>query len=438
MEYEYFNEAETTSVEKNEYFFNITGNVFTYNENKTKYIVSNKLTRNKASKFSADNNYYCQQIADKKYISRDEGEPDVFFSAKEYMSDPNGYFDYEYVDKKIKCDKVKIYFTSSYNAKDIADGMFAISLTTKYKDEENNEYDLVLGNFILSSFELVPTPFLVGERLYTKFIEFFVPSSYYNRTLFDNINLVTPGKINIKLSKVLKETQYPYTIDGYGNRSIKSINLIDVATVSIATVDQYTTVFAKIEEVDDYFKFEGATKNTSKTFNDFIEELPGDSTDYILMHDITINELVPTYTDDPQNWKITTHNILTQTDDFDEPVLFRPVIKYSNCVACVIDYTLRIYCQSNNTQIIKRATYQDFNFAKYGKKMIKINLGIVPPKINVYNKLDNKKISEITINNNGVNLTDEKIFKTTYITTFRDRMNIKASISPVKIDDVIE
>jgi hypothetical protein len=72
---------------------------------------------------------------------------------------------------------------------------------------------------------------------------------------------------------------------------------------------------------------------------------------------------------------------------------------------------------------------------------LKINLGVIPPQLNVYNKIDDKKVSDLTLvnnNNNSINISQEKIFKTSYITSFRDRMNIKASIAPVKIDDITE
>ena len=71
---------------------------------------------------------------------------------------------------------------------------------------------------------------------------------------------------------------------------------------------------------------------------------------------------------------------------------------------------------------------------------MKINLGVVPPQLNVYNKIDDKKVSGVTLVNNstsGIEIPKDKI-KTSYITSFRDRMNIKASIAPVKIDDIVE
>lgn len=441
MEYEYFNIAESTSAERKEFQIPVVGSVYTHNEQQFKYLVSDILTKNRANNlkqrtndFNVDNYFYCLATdSPKTYVARDGDDEDVYATAEEFiLNSSDQYEQFNITGEKINCDKVKIYFASSYSEKE--DGRYTITISTNYENNGNSR-QFILANYILDEFENVPTPFLIGERLYSRVIEFYVPSTYDNRADMFGEKLVLPTKIDINLSKIFKETD-----STYHNKKINIRQIVNVSNTSISAVDQYATVFAKIEEVDDYFVLEGATKNTWKTFNDFISDLPGTADDYILMHDITVNELVTNTADDEPDWKITTHNVITQTDDFDEPTLFRPVIKYSNCIACVLDYTLRIYCNSSNTQIIKRATYQNFNFSKYGKKLIKINLGVSPTQINVYNKVDNDKIDKVKIVNHeqGINITQEKIFKTSYITSFRDRINIKASIAPVKIDDITE
>lgn len=436
MEYEYFNEAESSSYEKKEYQIPVSAYIYTH-VNGTKYLVSQNITKNKEEESWVDDYLYClEKASPKRYVSRNGNSSHLYVSAKDYMEDDTDEYASEWKEQKtINCDKIKIYFAASYDSSKNADGLYTITISANYKS--NNEiYPFILANYILGAIEPVPTPFLIGEKLYTRVVEFYVPSIRYNTTLFDTIELYTPTKIDIKCSKITKEIS-----SSFKNKNIDLLSLVEISSVSISPIDQYATIIASIEEIDDYFKLEGATKNTWKTFSDFISDLPGTADDYILMHDITVNELLANNnTEFPtSNWQITTHNVITQTDDFDEPVLFRPVIKYSNCIACVLDYTLRIYCQTNNTQIIKRATYQNFNFSKYGKKMIKINLGTSPAQINIYNKIDNNKVSDLTLinTNSDINISaQEKIFKTSYITSFRDRMNVKASIAPVKIDNI--
>lgn len=445
MEFEYFNPAESTSSELNEYQIQVNGYLYETVDKSVKYLLCDTFTDNrtiskiKASNFTVANSMICNAnvglSSARHFASRNDGDPDIYYTAQDYMdSNLDEYNPPERIssDGRVSCDKVKIYFASSYSTETNADGLFGIEISTTCKDGKK----FILGSYILNEFECVPNPFLIGERLYSKMIEFYIPSVYENRGNLFGSQVSLPATIDIALYKLFNETESVLNV-----KRIKVQTMVDVASVSISAEDQYATVYASIEEIDDYFILEGRTKNTYKTFVDFISDLPGTLDDYILMHDITVNELVTNTSSDDPDWKITTHHIITQTDNFDEPTLFRPVIKYSNCIACVIDYTLRIYCNSNNTQIIKRATSQNFNFSKYGKKLIKINLGTIQPRINIYNKLDNSKIDRLTITNtDNMNITmqQESIFKTSYITTFRDRMNIKASISPVKIDNILE
>lgn len=427
LEYEYFNVAETTTAEKKEFQLDLSDTkIYEYSETADKYIYNANLMD------YIDYNMVCQKdIAPKTFtgFSPDNDENTEILSAHEFMLTSDNYKEliepiYFTGETEYNCDRVKVYVSSSYDFDN--DGKFYITLSTLLNDSSN----FILASYTLNNFKLIDTPFLIGEKLYTKYIEFYVPSTYYMNILNSGVFASSP-KITINLSTILKENNE------------NTVTYTSVVSASISTQDQYATVYAEIKEVDDYFKLEGNTKNTEYSFSDFINSLPGTSSDYILMHDITVNELVNVSTDYDPEWRITTHNIITQTTDFDEPMLFRPVLKYSNCIACVIDYTLRIYCQSNNTQIIKRSTYQNFNHMKYGKKMIKINLSANPPQINVYNKIDNDKVSDLTLVNtsNTMNINmgkSEKIFKTSYITSFRDRINIKASISPVKIQDITE
>jgi hypothetical protein len=88
-----------------------------------------------------------------------------------------------------------------------------------------------------------------------------------------------------------------------------------------------------------------------------------------------------------------------------------------------------------------------FDVKKYGRRLMKINLGVVPTVANVYNQISKDDGSNIIVNNgnSGTRLgeTSEKIaeklvVKTKYVTSFRDRLNVKAAISPAKIQTLTE
>ena len=73
---------------------------------------------------------------------------------------------------------------------------------------------------------------------------------------------------------------------------------------------------------------------------------------------------------------------------------------------------------------------------------MKLNLGTVPTVANVYNKITSDNGQNISINNEGVagqtsdQIDDKLVVRTQYVTSFRDRLNVKAAISPAKIQNI--
>ena len=139
--------------------------------------------------------------------------------------------------------------------------------------------------------------------------------------------------------------------------------------------------------------------------------------------------------------------MISQDTDFDEPVLFRPIIKNANsAVSFSINYVLRLYNKADATQIIKNAKLTSFDTQKYGRQMIQINLGVVPTVANVYNRINNDTGKQIVVGTGGAStsadtseqIVEKLVVKTSYVTTFRDRIKVKAAISPVKIQTITE
>ena len=140
---------------------------------------------------------------------------------------------------------------------------------------------------------------------------------------------------------------------------------------------------------------------------------------------------------------------MTQDSDFDEPVLFRPIIKNANsAVSFSINYVLRLYNKADATQIIKNARLTSFDTQKYGRQMVQINLGVVPTVANVYNQINNDTGKQIVVGTGGAStapkgetsekITEKLVVKTSYVTTFRDRIKVKAAISPAKIQTITQ
>ena len=108
--------------------------------------------------------------------------------------------------------------------------------------------------------------------------------------------------------------------------------------------------------------------------------------------------------------------------------------------------SMRLFNKADSTQIIKNASLTSFDTQRYGKQMLTLNLGVVPTVANVYNQINNDTGKQIVVGTGGVNNsanTSEEIaaalvVKTQFVTSFRDRLKIKAAISPAKIQTITE
>ena len=160
----------------------------------------------------------------------------------------------------------------------------------------------------------------------------------------------------------------------------------------------------------------------------------------MIFHQIVVSEQIGL------SFVTSSEQMFTQTEDFDLPIFFRPIIMNSSvAVSFAINYTMRLYNKGDNTQIIKRARLVSSDPKKYGKRIMKINLGTVPTIAKVYNELPNDTGNQIVITNSSTNdadssdkITEKLVVQTRYVTSFQDRRNIKASITPVKVQNITE
>ena len=79
--------------------------------------------------------------------------------------------------------------------------------------------------------------------------------------------------------------------------------------------------------------------------------------------------------------------------------------------------------------------------------MLTINLGVVPTVANVYNQVNNDNGNQIVVGggrsdtlnvDTSEQIVEKLVTKVNYVTTFRDRIKVKAAISPVKIQTITD
>jgi hypothetical protein len=344
--------------------------------------------------------------------------------------------------QNIAYDKIRVHFVAGFTFT----GYDGIIFETLVPRRDAVELNLSSINFLKTDTPVFnPDPVLINDKLYATYIEWRVPSLFYMNNSF---NAADPNGLGYRLTEGLgflstptitfKATGIYETIvdNGYSYYNIEEIN-----ASTFASRDIYDELYAEVKESDggDYFELSGQV--TGSTFANFIAQLNLNG-DYVVFHEINVSEQIN------QTFTKTSTQVFTQTTNFDTPILFRPIILNSAIAASFsINYMLRLYNRDDNTQIVKIAKLTSFDVNKYGRRLMKINLGVVPTVANVYNQIAaddgkniivSKGISTSKPGETSDQIVEQLVVKTKYVTTFRDRLNIKAAISPAKIQTITE
>jgi len=341
----------------------------------------------------------------------------------------------------VEYDTVRVYFTAGYSF-DNYDGLIFEILTNR---SDNVELNLASINYLRTDTPLlVAEPFLLASKLYSTYIEFKVPALFYMNNAFDSTD---PNTLGFRLAGAGGFISTPViTIRATGitettvNNSYSYYDLEEINSATILNRDIYDNLYAEVIQAPDgdYFQLSGQVLGS--TFENFIQPLLTHSGPYVVFHEITVTEQIGT------NFVPTSNQVFTQTGHFDESIDFRPIITHSaTAISFVIDYTLRLFNRQDSTQIIKKARLSSFDVKKYGRKLMKINLGTVPTVAKVYNQLEPDDGRRIVITDSSSNQgegsdkqAEKLVVRTRYITAFRDRMNIKAAISPATVKTITD
>jgi hypothetical protein len=216
-------------------------------------------------------------------------------------------------------------------------------------------------------------PLLFQEKLWGKNITVDIPALSALSGQLTN-NQPTQNSINSLLTEgVGFNMNSPVFIDfQFINRTqtinqVKTYLLEGAVTSSIPQTPEFERLGLKIENSvnGDFFEIYGTYNGTIAEFKKFIDDAVLSGNRYYVQYNITMYE---------QNirGKTTTINL---TDNFNEPVEYRPIIKYSTTTA-IIDVEMRLIDSVDGSYIIRRSSYgmlQD-EVSKYSLKMTKINV----------------------------------------------------------------
>lgn len=328
----------------------------------------------------------------------------------------------------IKYDTIRLHLRSGYSFAARGYEGFLFEVTTDRNTGVKN-YLTQLVYLNSSNYELAnPKPFVLGETLYAKFIEIKVPTlidqnvEFLDRFYGDNtaassdLSVDSNYGIHFKLINTLStENGFDYFYTGEENN------------MTISREDEYQDFTAVVEKATDgdYFKIYGARNGTIEDFEAYIlNRINLTSDDIIVLYEVEVFEHVGSAINEIKTFSTT----YTQYEDFSQPIVFRPVIMNShNAVEFSIDVTMRIYNQTDNTQILKKAALTSTEAGRYGKKIMAVKI-VGNTMTEVFNILPN--VSSTRAVRDVLDATVPRSIK--MVPAFVERYNVVASPSSVE------
>ena len=302
-------------------------------------------------------------------------------------------------------DKVRYHFVTGFDF----DKFKGLLLSVKHL--ENNGKTNLFSNILLApetSAELItfnPKPLFLGSALYDRYIDVLVPSikninEEYKTALVPASTFaaaITPNAIgqnafiyNNQILVGLAECEVKKTLSTNIQQTYNIFEVSEFYEAPLSQSNEFDTAGAYINEsVDgDYIEFY-LTYNSGFP-SDLIAILnarkPSDN--WIVIHQLSVFEQVGSA------FLNTSRFVFFQEDKFDEPNIFRPVLKNANeAVSMSIDYIARLTNQQTGEQIIREASFILLSPKKYGKKLIKIPLLNAPQSQRIYNKIIKTNLS---------------------------------------------
>lgn len=291
----------------------------------------------------------------------------------------------------VRYDTIKVHIPTNYTFGEF----FGFHLKI-YTFDYNNRVQHVISNFYYDitnnqTFDYIEfnnPPLLIQEKLWGKSIEILVPSVYSIANQRIN-NEIIPNSINFNLTNgVGLSLNSPIFIDFsfiQNKRTISNIttyNLSGQRQIVIPQSPEFENLAVTIEESSqgDYFEIYGTFNNSSVEFSRFINDSVFVGKRYNVEYVVTIFE---------QNIRGKSSTFFV-SDNFDEKIEFRPIIKFSTTTA-IIDVQMRLIDLVDGTHITRRASFGMLpnQVSKYSLNLSKINItGASNPKIyNIKNPL---------------------------------------------------
>jgi len=308
-------------------------------------------------------------------------------------------------DVGVKYDVVRLHLVQGFNFENNEGFYFRINTRTgldPVTGRTNVNYLNLAYRKSDSYAQINPNPFLLNGKYFASYIEVKVPSLYNMINDYIQAAATNVDTSNLPISKFtngigpdtrsLIETNFGWIVSNSVINGQDYFQTWQLKRVDLPTLDQYADVSAVCvgSTGGDYIELYAAWQGT--IIDNFIlqlNNLPGN--DYIILHQLDVYEYVWSG-GAAAVWTKTDNIEFVQDSNYQNPILYRPIIQFQSASAYRIDYTVRLYNREDSTSILKKTSVQFSDGLKYGKSLQKIQLGINPIQPKVYNKLFDKNV----------------------------------------------
>ena len=274
-----------------------------------------------------------------------------------------------------------------------------------------------------------PEPFILGGKYYASYIEILVPALYNLIEEFRNASYSGSPTVDLPSSRLTNGSGPKYNslinveFGWINNNTVINgqtyYNVFDLVSLDLPILDQFNDVSAVVQNSQDGDYIELYAAYNGNIIDNFITQLNNaPDNDYIILHELGIYEYVwnggATAT-----WIKTSGLEFVQDSNYEDPILYRPIIQNQSAQSYRIDYVIRLFNRNDNTSIWKTASAQFNNAVKYGKSLQRISLGDNPIQPKVYNKIYDKKVNMYSGANPNAIISDDLSYAK-FVTSFVD------------------
>ena len=286
----------------------------------------------------------------------------------------------------IRYDTIKVHLPINYTFGEYLGcylRIYTMDVTNKKEIELSNFYYDISDVNLSDILDYTAPPIRFQEKLWGKNLRIQFPSPFaVSRQLSGSAPKSNSVNANLTSGKGVS-MDAPTFIDFSFITQKKTINkltnfsLTTKKTISFPQAPEFENLGVRIEHSinGDFFEIYGIYNNNIAEFKTFIDNAKSIGNRYYVEYTITLYE---------QNIRGKSMNIV-MTDNFNEKVEYRPIIKYTSTTA-IIDVEMKLIDAVDDSTIFRRASYgmlQD-EVAKYSLNLTKINL-LRAAKPKIYN-----------------------------------------------------